>query len=474
MLNALMTILIVGLTMTSVGTSSPSPVVFVDPPISSAAPGDLLHINVSVSGVVSYKSLCAWAVNMSFDPSILNVLEETNTTNNEVTNGTVWVKQRPWANFTISPDPPYVKPQLLTFNASASTPDGGNLTDPDSYFWDFGDGEPNEYGMVVNHTYTWTGGGEYRNYTVTLNATDTEGLWDTASKNITIWKTAPVGSAVSSSTEVLATETDTADNVLVDSVVTASESSSSYVNVRDVIVTNVVFSPDTVVGGETVYINVTVQNNPQGYRRESFEVRAYAWPSLVDNATGSLDPGESQTFTFLWKTTSGTKARNYTIKGEVPPLPGIDEGPFLQSAGATRRAIYEADNYRGTVDAGWTLFPLKVMGASGGGILATVTFEVMGEGVSPLQFGVTELYRYDGTWVLPIDHTAVDGIFTILGDMDGNGGVDCDDLYLLAVSYGTSVGHPGYNWLADLDRDDDVDSDDLNLFAAKYGTYVGP
>ena len=477
MLATLMATLIAGSTMINVGMSSPGPEVFVDPPISSAAPGDLLHINVNVSDVKPWKSLCAWAFNMSFDPSILNVLEETNTTNNEVANGTVWVKNYPQARFTISPDPPYNRSQSLTHDASTSTSSAGDLIDPGSYFWDFGDGEPNEYGMVVNHTYAWTGGGDHRNYTVTLNVTDTEELWDIASKNITIWNTTSASSALSSSTEVLAGETDTADNVLVDSVVTASESStSSYVNVRDVIVTNVVFDPDTVYAfqNETVQINVTVQNNPQGYRRESFEVRAYAWPSLVGNATGSLDPGESQTFAFLWNITSGTKGRNYTIKAVVPPLPGVDEGPFLQSAGPTRRVTYEVDNSLGTVIVGWHLFPLEVIGASGDGTLATVICEVTGEGVSPLHFGKTELYRYDGEWVLPIDHTSVDGIFTFLGDMDGNGSADSYDLYILAVAYGTSVGEPGYNWLADLDRDDDVDSDDLNLFAAKYGKYVGP
>ncbi len=311
---------------------------------------------------------------------------------------------------------------------------------------------------------------------MTLNVTDTEGLWDIATKNITIWKTTPVSSAASSSTEVLAGETDTADNILVDSVVTASESSSSYVNVRDIIITNIVFDPDTVYAfnNETISINVTVQNNPQGYRRESFVLAAYVWPSQVGNGSGSLDPGESQTFNFLWNTTSGTKGRNYTIKAVVPPLPGVDEGPFLQSAGTTEMAAYQIDNLLGTVIVGWSLSPMKVAGAIGAGTLHTVIFEVTGEGVSPLQFNKTVLWRYLGSAVYEkISHTSVDGIFTILGDMDGNGGIDYYDLYILSVAYGAGVGEPGYNWLSDLDRDDDVDSNDLNLFAAKYGTYYG-
>lgn len=476
---ALLAILIVGLTMTSVGTSSPGTVIYVDPPISSAAPGDPLHIDVNIRDVIIVASVSAWLLRMDFDPSILNVLGETNTTNNELANTTVLVKQPPWANFTISPDPPYETAQELTFNASASTPDGGNLTDPDSYFWDFGD-ESTDMGMVVNHTYVLPGEVQASNYTVTLNVTDTEGLWDIASKNITIYKSVG-GSSMSPPTMVLAGETvagetDIADNVLVDSVVTTSEAStSSFVNIRDVAVTNVVSYPNTVVGGETVYINVTVQNNPLGYRSESFNVSAYAWPIKVGEASGTLEPGESQTYNFAWDTTSTTKARSYTIKAVVSKLRGVEEGPFLKSVGNTEVNVYEVDNELGDLSTDCFLVPLKV-GAYGDGTLVTIIFEVKGEGVSPLDIYYTELWTYTGSVppLLPVPHTTVDGIFTILGDMDGNGSIDSDDLYILAVSYATSVGEPDYTRLADLDRDDDVDSDDLNLFAGKYGIYVGP
>ncbi len=458
-LNSLIVILIVGLAMTGVGTSSPTPVVYCDPPISSAAPGDPLHINVNVSGIVANDSLYSWEVDMSFDPSLLNVLEETNTTNNELVNGWVTVGL-PWANFTISPDPPYEVRQQLTFNASASTPDGGNLTDPDSYFWDFDDGS-NTTGMVVTYKYVEAG-----NYTVTLNVTDTEGASDIASKEITIY---PKGgtSAVSSPTETLAGETDAADNVALESVATASEGP-----VRDVSVTNVASYPQRIARGETVYINITVQNNPLGYRRESFVVVAYAGAIKAGETTGSLEPGESQIYNFTWVTYTTTKAGNYTIKGVVPPLRGVEEGSFLKTAGTTRLVGYKVDNYEGTVVASWALFPYPEQGATGNGTLATIIFEVMAEGKTSLHFYKTQLWTYREGWPWPISHTSVDGIFTILGDMDGNGNIDSNDLYLLARAYGTSVGNPDYNWLADLDRDDDVDSDDLNLFAGKYGIYV--
>lgn len=459
-----MATLIVGLTITSVSTSSPSPVIYVDPPISSAAPGDPININVSVSDIVANESLCTWEFRMSFDPSILNVLEETNTTNNELVGGMVTVNL-PWANFTVSPDPPYEVNQTLTFNASTSTPDGGNLTDPDSYFWDFGD-ESNATGMVITHNYTSTG-----NYTVILTVTDSEGLSDTAWKDITVYPEGG-GSALSSPTGVLvgetvAGETDTANNVLVDSVLTASEGP-----IRDLTVTNVVYSPHRIVGGETVYINITVQNNPLGYQGESFVVIAYASSYKVGEITGSLDPGESQTYNFTWVTKTTTSPGIYMIKGTVPPLRGVEEGPFLKSAGRTRMTGIKVDNYAGTVVGSWSLFPTLVDGATGNGTLATVIFEVIAEGLSDLHFYKTTLWTYNGNWTLPIVHTTVDGIFTIAGDVDGDGDVETSDLSELSKAYGSVPSKPNWNKNCDINRDNKIDASDLFDLSKNYGKTV--
>jgi len=86
----------------------------------------------------------------------------------------------PTASFAYSPTAPFVN-QTVTFNASLSTTNGGTFV---SYAWNFGDGtETTEVDPFVYHNYTTTG-----TFDVTLNVTDSEGLWDTESKSVTIVK----------------------------------------------------------------------------------------------------------------------------------------------------------------------------------------------------------------------------------------------------------------------------------------------
>jgi PKD repeat protein len=91
----------------------------------------------------------------------------------------------PQASFAYSPPTPTIYHDV-SFDASSSTPEGYNdrIT---TYDWDFGDGTPhfNSTGDPANpttsHVYT-----QATQYIVTLNVTNSEGLWCTTSKPITI------------------------------------------------------------------------------------------------------------------------------------------------------------------------------------------------------------------------------------------------------------------------------------------------
>jgi len=89
---------------------------------------------------------------------------------------TCFASSAPCANFTHTPITPYVN-DTVNFDASATTPNGGNII---SYEWNFGDGT-NGTGVFTTKIYTEAG-----NYTVTLTVTDDEGEKDTTWKVITV------------------------------------------------------------------------------------------------------------------------------------------------------------------------------------------------------------------------------------------------------------------------------------------------
>jgi len=85
----------------------------------------------------------------------------------------------PIADFAIISPPPYYVNETLTFDASNSTGDGGNIT---SYFWSWDDGTAETEMPVINHTFT-----QQKTYNVTLIVTDSDGKTSLpTSKNITV------------------------------------------------------------------------------------------------------------------------------------------------------------------------------------------------------------------------------------------------------------------------------------------------
>jgi len=96
----------------------------------------------------------------------------------------VSVRGYPLAIFSYTPGAPFVG-DIVTFNASLSSPNGGTIV---SYLWDFGDGSPllNTTNSVTTGVYNLAG-----NYTMTLTITDSEGLSDTEAHLIVVAK-API------------------------------------------------------------------------------------------------------------------------------------------------------------------------------------------------------------------------------------------------------------------------------------------
>jgi PKD repeat protein len=177
----------------------------------------------------------------------------------------------PIASFNWSPLIPDLS-ELVTFDASASMPFGGEIV---SYYWNFGDGSY-AYGKIVTHQYSSAG-----NYTVTLNITDSEGLWDIEQEQISV-KAHPI---------------------------------------HDIAITNITFSKQNPNANETIYISVTLEN--RGTLTETFDVNVnytHLFDPLIGAQTIILTPGEMVTLNFTW---TPTDSGRYEIKAYTSEIPKI-------------------------------------------------------------------------------------------------------------------------------------------------------
>jgi len=91
-----------------------------------------------------------------------------------------------------------------------------------------------------------------------------------------------------------------------------------YFNGHDIAVTQIAISPITVVPGEIVDINVTIQN--QGGFNEIFNVTSYANSYIIGVQLTSLSSGSCVILQFTWNT-EGFEAGEYTILALVDTVP---------------------------------------------------------------------------------------------------------------------------------------------------------
>jgi hypothetical protein len=271
---------------------------------------------------------------------------EIDTADNIFHDGTIKIIKASVAAFTYSPVPA-IKNTPVTFNASASTPNGGYIT---GFTWDFGDGNITATAdPVITHVYAL-----YGTYNVTLTVQDSEGLTDST------WQLVEVGR-------------------------------------HDVAVTEVVSYRAWVYQGNSVNINVTVLN--KGDFAENVTVTLY-YNITANKIIGTqynitLFPGQNQTLFFVWDTTGVEYCHNYTITA-VATIP-LDNNP--------------ADN---TLDNVY----IKVR---------------------------------------------------IIGDLNGDGKVDIQDLAMASAAFGSYPGHPRWDPRADINKDNRIDIQDIARVSANFG-----
>jgi PKD repeat protein/KaiC/GvpD/RAD55 family RecA-like ATPase len=261
----------------------------------------------------------------------------------------------PSGYFTYWPTLPLIN-AAVTFNASLSTPNGGQVT---SYSWDFGDGTT-DTGSVTTHAFTATG-----NYTITLTITDTESLTDIQTQIIRIgaepsasfsyspqlpWLSSAVAFNASSSHDSDGTittyrwnfgdgnTTDTSNPIIshvyqVSGSFTAnltifdndgftkSISNTITVVIHDAAILSVSPSATEAQAGQQVNITVVVKN--KGTTTENFNVTIYYNNNKIETQRVlGLPPNSETTLTVLWNTTGLTPNSSYTLRAEISQITG--------------------------------------------------------------------------------------------------------------------------------------------------------
>jgi PKD repeat protein len=178
------------------------------------------------------------------------------------TQETITAIDYPTVMFTYSPLEPLVN-ETVSFDAATSLPKGGSITD---YSWSFGDGQTGA-GSTVTHSYSATGA-----FTVTLTLTDSEGLTNSTSKEVTV-------------------------------------------TIHNVAITSVTASPNTVEKEGTITLQITASN--KGNYTESFTVIAYYNTTAIKTEpVNTLSPGGDHSITIVWNTASAAVGA-YILKAEA-------------------------------------------------------------------------------------------------------------------------------------------------------------
>ena len=288
--------------------------------------------------------------------------------------------------------------------------------------------------------------------------------------------------------------------------------------IHDVAVTHVSSLYPWVYQGEVDPISVNVTN--EGELTETVDVYAFYNESLVGNETVVLNPGDNQTLTFYWDTT-GVPPGNYTISANAtipvdndptdnhfsdgtqevrllpwyvkPPypdyapsgMPDFDQKQFL-NFNFTWCGPVSVANSLWWLDSEYESFhnlnPVPPPTISDSFRLLTAygawdDHDV--KNVGPLVNNLASLMDTDGIRT-GLPHTGTNFIdmqvgisqylqqqdINPLGDCDGDGDVDDDDLQIINNAMGATPGDPNWNMAADVDIDNVIDLTDYNAALA--------
>jgi hypothetical protein len=274
---------------------------------------------------------------------------------------------------------------------------------------------------------------------------------------------------------------------------------------HDIAVTDVTASPITVLPGNIIKVNVTIQN--QGNFTEVFNVTVYANSKVIGVQYVSLGKGSSTTITFVWNTT-GFEKGDYTVLASASVVPGeVNTANNSKVADSIVTILYSGHDV-----AVIRVEPVKTV--VGQGYNTDITVIVKNYGIFNETFGTTAYVNTSAiqtqtvtltsgnsikltytwntagfakgnytvsayAWPVPGETDTADNNYTdgtvyvgIPGDVNADGKVDMRDIGTICMAYGSYPGYPKWNPNADVNGDNKVDMRDIGTACLHYGQYI--
>lgn len=273
---------------------------------------------------------------------------------------------------------------------------------------------------------------------------------------------------------------------------------------HDVAVTNVSVSPITVLPGDIVNVNVTVQN--QGGFAEEFNVTAYSNLEIIGIQFVSLDSGSSTTLLFVWDTTDFGKG-DYVVSVSASVVP--DETDTADNNKVADEIVTVL--YYGHDIAVINVAPSKTVVGQGYSMYIVVTvknYGIFGEDFETTVYANTtaiqtqavilasgENTKLTFTWntsdfirayiisanatTVPSetntnDNAFIDGIVKVscIGDINGDYVTDGQDFQLVKRAVPSTPGDPDWNPNSDINNDGITDGQDYQLVKRHIPSYA--
>jgi len=275
-------------------------------------------------------------------------------------------------------------------------------------------------------------------------------------------------------------------------------------SIRDIAITNITLSRTWAYPGWPVNVTVTVKN--KGNETETFNVHAYYDSYVIGTITvNALAPSEKRDITFEWDTT-GLAEGNYTIRAEADTVPyefNTSDNTLTDGTVWIMTHVHDVAIITVTSETwvyqGWILH-INVTAKNLGEFTETFNIStycnttlvgtVQVINLAPGDYYETHFtfntstlspchtYSITGKATLvPFEFNKTNNILVgdgvkirLLGDVNGDGIVDLQDVFTASLAFGSTPGQPNWNPGADVVRDNKIDLRDVFIINIHFGS----